>query len=262
MEKRNIDSALELINKTVTENYSIKVNVPSVTTSPISLKPLNIFQQKKLISLTVEQDIYNSKFNEILYDIIKENYLSADLLPVSALTIFDKAFIALALRASINNNITSQDNTPINIESLITNLYAAYTNNSNLTEDITFNYNNITITCNLPTIELEVMCDLAKMQIKSTDIADQIQNIIAETVTNEIVKFIKIINIDTEVISLSDFSFAERKRAIEQLPAIILEKVLNYILEYKQCVEKILTYKTAENTDIIIQINSTFFATA
>lgn len=260
MELRNIENALELINKTITENYCIKVIIPSVDISPISIKPLNISQQKKLISLTVEQDVYNSKFNEIFYNIIKENYLSTDLLSVDALTIFDKAFIALALRSNINDIFTSHGNN-ISINTLLDTLHTTHTSN-NFTKNVTFNYNNIIITCKLPTIETEVMCDLAKMQIKSTDVAEQIQNIIAETVTNEIVKFIQTINIDAETIILSDFNFYERKRVVEQLPAAILEKILNYILEYKQSVEGVLTYKTAENADIIIQINSTFFATA
>lgn len=262
MDLENIENALKLINKTVIENYAVAVKIPSCETTPINIKPLSIFQQKQLIALSAEKEIYNSKFNEIFFNILKSNYLSEDLLPVTSLTILDKQFIAIALRSNINNVFVGAENTNINLNLLQESLYKSYVDNADFIKNThTFNYEKINIKCIIPTIETELMCDISKSLVKTEDIADQLQNIIAETVTNEIVKYVDTVSIDTEIIPVNKFKFAQRKQIVEQLPAAVLEKILTHILTYKQIIETALTYKTAD-TNNTLQINGTFFATA
>jgi hypothetical protein len=254
-----IDNLLELINNTVSENCAVFIYIPSIS-QPVALKALTISQQKILISAAIDTEVYNSKFIQIFHKIIIENYLSESVYPVKQLTILDKIFIALALRANINNTLSLQ-NIQVNLAVVLEQLKnLIQSNNIPITSGECIS-DNITVKYAIPTIFSELECEEAKVVLTTEDPTEKFKHILAETVTDELSKFITSVTMKDTTIVLSDYTGAERKKIIEQLPANILEQVLNYILLYKQSIEKALTVSDDTNTNTI-QINSSFFATA
>jgi len=259
MDTIKIDNLLKLINDAVSETCTVSTYIPSAD-QPVLLKALTILQQKILISAAIDTEVYNSKFIEIFYKIIRENYLSETIVPLKSLTVLDKVFIAIALRANINSNLSLQ-NFQVNLAVVLDQLKTLITTNSIPITPGSFTYDNITIHYTLPTISTEVECEEAKILLKTENTTEQFKHILAETVTDELSKFINKIDIDTNTIILKEYTALQRKKIIEQLPALVLEQALTYILNYRQSVERALTVSDDTNINTI-QINSSFFATA
>lgn len=254
-----IDNLLEIINNAVSEACTVTTYIPS-SSQPISLKALTISQQKILISAAIDTEVYNSKFIQIFHKIIIENYLSEIIHPLKSLTILDKVFIALALRSNINNTLSLQ-NFQVNLAVVLDQLKSLVSSNNIITAPGECVHDNITVKYAIPTIFSEAECEEAKLVLTTEDPTERFKYILAETVTDELSKFITSIHIKDTNIVLADYTPTERKKIIEQLPAAILEQVLNYILNYKQSLEKALSVSDDSNINTI-QINSSFFATA
>ena len=82
----------------IANNYSFDVWIPSENKS-IKFNEINAFQQKQILSGSMDSSIYSKKFNSALYDIIQNN-CSED---ISTFTILDKILICLQLREKISN---------------------------------------------------------------------------------------------------------------------------------------------------------------
>ena len=253
MTSHNITSILTLLNDTIVNNFTVQLKIPSLEEGEISIKPLNISQQKSLISLTSEKNVYNSKFLEIIFNIIKENYLSNDLLNINDLTVLDKTFITLALRASINP-VIGGNNILEHIKD--TNI------NSLKISPSTFTADTIKIVCGLPTILQELECEHSKTIIDNENISKNLQQIISESILVEITKYIKHIYINDNFIDMTSMIFTEKQNIIEALPAVVLEQVLQYILDSKKKIENILKFTDTNNQPFVVTIDSNFFATA
>jgi len=259
MDTLKLDNLLKLISDAVSETCTVSTYIPSAD-KPVTLKALTILQQKILISAAVDTEVYNSKFVDIFYKILNENYLSEIIQPLHLLTVLDKVFIALALRANINNSLSLQ-NFQVDIAVVLDQLKALITSRTIPTDPGSFTHDNITVHYTLPTISTEVECEEAKIVLKTENTTEQFKHILSETVTDELSKFINKIVIDKNTIILQEYTAVQRKKIIEQLPALVLEQALSYILNYKQSVERALTVSDDTHTNTI-QINSSFFATA
>lgn len=250
----NVDKILNLINKTVIENYSVNVWVPSVSNlnvQHISFKPLSISQQKDLLNTAIGQDIYNGEFTKTVFNILRQNYLSENILPLNYLNIIDKIIILLSLRSNINSSYKN-----ISLNDIIKKIQSY--NMSSFTPQM-FESDNIKIYCNLPTIYGEYVCEQEREINESDSINEQIQHVVSETITNELTKFCAAVHIDEVSILEDSFSFSERKQIISQLPAFLLEKVLNYIIGCRKQIEDMLTIDGQEKETI--QLNGVFFST-
>ena len=252
----NVDNILKLINKTIVDNYSINIWSPVLLTTDLqhlSFKPLNISQQKTLLSTAVIQDLYNTQFTLAAYDIIKENYLNNETLPLSCFSVLDKIIILLSLRANINTNYKENNISDI-IKYIQTQDFSVFT--SQVLES-----DNIKLYCGLPSIYTEYLCEKEREVLVTEDINEQIQDVVSETIVNELTKYSLSVSIDQENIDLSKFSFSERKAIISTLPAFLLEKALDYIVSCRKSIEKLLTIKVAEDKEELLQINGVFFST-
>lgn len=252
----NIDSILKLINQTIVDSYSIKLWVPSLIAheiESISFKPLNISQQKDLLSTAVVQDLYNTNFTKAAYSILKENYLSNDILPLHNLNILDKMVILLSLRSNINP-VYNKTNINDIIKDIQNSDFSVFS--SQILE-----LDNIKLYCSLPTIHTEFLCESEREYIDTEDINEQIQHVVSETVINELTKFCFTAVIGEETIIFDNFTFSERKQILNKLPAFLLEKALNYIISCRKQLETYLTLNKTEETSNILQINGVFFST-
>lgn len=266
MSDENIEDILKLINSAVVENYSVQIWVPSIEKENlIKFKPFNVYQQKRLIKTALSADIYNSGFCVEYYNILKENYLSDDIIAFDDLTILDKLFISLELKKNTTNIYTyisssTKETVDINLDTLINQIKESINNNLNLITKNSFTHNNTTVVCSVPSIYAEMICERDRTITESKDINDQIQNIIVETIINELAKYITQVVFKDTTINLNEYDFNNRKKILEQVPAFILEQSMNYILEYKKLIEEVLSVKLQDKTEII-QIDGSFFAT-
>lgn len=266
MSDENIEDILKLINNAVVENYSVQFWVPSIDKDKlIKFKPFNVHQQKKLIKTALSTDIYNSSFCIEYYNILKENYLSPDIIAFDSLSVLDKLFISLELKKNTNKiysftSTSTKEAVEINLEDLLTQIKDSISNNIVIIEKNTFTHNTTTVVCNVPSMYAEMICERDRTAVESTDINDQIQNIIIETIINELAKYTTQVNFGDTHIDLNQYDFNNRKKILEQVPAFILEQSMNYILEYKKLIEQLLTVQLQDKTEIL-QIDGSFFAT-
>jgi hypothetical protein len=252
----NVDSILNLINKTIIDNYSIKLWVPSlllVDSDYILFKPLSISQQKDLLSTALTQNIYNTSFVITCYNILKENYLSNDIIPLNQLTVLDRLIILLSLKSNISPKFQN-----IEINQIIANIQNS---NFSVFAPQSLESDNIKLYCSLPTIHAEYMCEKEREEFNTENLNEQIQHIVSETVINELTKFCNTVVINEETIVFNNFSFAERKQILNTLPAFLLEKALNYVIDCRKQIEDYLTVDIDENTKDTLQINGVFFST-
>lgn len=250
----NVDEIINLINSVIINSYAISISVPSAPTLNIQFKPLTIVQQKDLISTTASNNLYNTEFIKIFYKILKDNYLSESILPFNNLNILDKTLISLALKCNINNIYLN-----LKLDELISNIQLS---DLSVFAPKKFNINNIELFCQLPSIDIDFQCENERNTPLLEDINEQIQHIISETVINELAKFSVKAIIDNNLIDLYQYSFNDRKQIISQIPAFILDQALDYIINCKQQIEKLLTFTDTENKESLIQINGAFFATS
>jgi len=270
----NFDNVLSALNRTIQKNHSVQVWLPSLInteTQHVLFMPLSIQQQNNLLKTTLNRgDFHSSAYTKALYQIIQENYINNNQTTITTndFTVLDKIFISLKLRSSIGNTYTivkDDISTVIDLALVYNTLKEAVLNNINLISTQSFKINDIQVTCNLPTIAVEAQCEQERPQIPIEEIESQIQNIIFDTVGSEISKFSSVITIDgNEPINLNAFSFAERKKIVEQLPTTVLNNILEYTVNYKQLVEQALTYRftTKEDKEAqdTLQFNGSFFA--
>lgn len=252
----NIKNILNLINKTVIDNYSINVWIPSLLlfdTPYVSFKPINISQQKDLLSTAAIQDIYNTTFIKTMFNILKENYLSEGVLPLNNLNIIDKIIIILSLRANINPIFNN-----ININEIISKIQK---HDMTVFAAQSIESDNIKLICKIPTIYTEFLCESERETLNTEDVNEQIQHVVSETIVNELTKFCSELQIGEEDILLDTYSFTERKQIINQLPAFLLEKALNYIISYRKHIEYLLSLNKANEVAEILQLNGVFFST-
>ena len=266
MSDENIEDILKLINNAVVENHSVQLWVPSIENDKlIKFKPFNVHQQKRLIKTALSSDIYNSLFCVEYYTILQENYLSNDIIAFDNLSTLDKLFISLELKKNTNTiykytSSSTKEIVDINLEDLIQQIKTSISENSSLIKENIFTHNNTTVVCNIPSMHAEMICERDRATIESTDINDQIQNIIVETIINELAKYTTQVTFGETTINLNQHEFNNRKKILEQVPAYILEQSMNYILEYKKLIEQLLSIKVGDKTEIL-QIDGSFFAT-
>ena len=265
MENSKLEELLNLIDSTVQQSYSIKLWVPSLlntSTEYLMFKPLNISQQKKLMSTSLEEDVQNTAFCKEFYNIIVENYIKDENnFNIFNLTIIDKILIALAIRANTANIYTVNDFS-VNLTDLIEKIKIEICNNTDLLSSQIFTYHdNISIKCSVPSIKTEFDSEYLKSPLSLKDAESKITNIIIDTVSAEISKYTNTISINNNEYDLETFSFSERKDILDKIPAGALEQVLNYIISTKQFIEKLLTVNLSEDTTEALQINGSFFAT-
>jgi hypothetical protein len=251
----DFDKALNELSQ-IANNYSFDVWVPSENKT-IKFNEINAFQQKQILSGSMDSSIYSKKFNSAVYAIIQNN-CSED---ISKFTILDKIAICLQLREKISKIIKIQNDNEkfdVDISYVIKDLKASYVHPKE-TELI---HNNITLTI-YPSYILEeklyddtVLTDNKKAEdIKNTD---DIQGIISDAFIGELAKSIKILKIDDNIIDLKFLTFKQRIRLVEKMPASLIQDILNVVSEWKKTIDTFLTVKK-ENGTVLIKIDPLFF---
>jgi hypothetical protein len=264
-----LDNILQQLNKTITENYAIDVWFPSLRKFSIpfaKFKPLNISQQRSLIKTSLYRDLFNIEFTKAIYPILKENNINPSI-NVDYLTVVDKLFIILYLRSNINDKIVYSNKNytfTTSATELISKLKEKCLSSPSSFEIQTFEEKDIKLIVTMPTILSEFNCESERNLSEDINVNKHVQTIISETVINEITKSCRQVHIGSQDIPLDSYTFIEKKKLLELIPVFVLEKSLNFILDYRQIIEDTLTLTSFNDKEEIItdnlQINGAFFA--
>jgi hypothetical protein len=215
----------------------------------------------------------STDFIYTLRDIIKANCMDATV-SVDDLTILDKLFICIKLRInsigpmlSISfNDILAEDKTPvkinINLEDVYSKMLVTYANIHSRT--ISDDDGTYTILCDLPTIGDEYrlnkeLQETLKSNLSDDDTVAMKQSAYAELFVQELIKFVKTMNIRTVQaagdqisaaepvgqeqvldVDLRNTPFTGRIKILETLPYTLTEKILDYANETIKMLDSLL----------------------
>lgn len=281
----NISDILKIINR-ATETFVYEIYVPSLD-KKLMFREIRSSQQKRLIKAIIDSPAYNTEFIFALREIIKENCVD-NTVDIGTFTTFDKMIIALMMRAmSISNDIDLQfeysdskeqdeNGKPI-IKKLVRKIDLKNLVDSAI-EKVKISSATITdekemfeIFCGLPTIndeyrlESELRKNVTSIEIKNEK---ELRDTVGEVFTNEIVKYIKQINIKNEnneiiQLNLKDLKFVDRLKILSQIPAKLNNKIINYINSVNKEFEKVILFSEVidEKTTVEqrLKIDASFF---
>lgn len=123
----------------------------------------------------------------------------------------------------------------------------------------TVSVDNITVNLKVPTLKLdsEINSKLEKELAKYQDQEEKIKQSVDVVVSYETTKYIDSIEIGEAKVAFEDISAYERKEIVNNLPLALNNKILDYIGEIKQAMDK--TIKFSE--EVIVEFDASFLST-
>jgi len=269
----SLNDILKMVNR-ANETFAYEVFVPSLNKN-VMFREINTSQQKRILKAVIDSPAYNTEFIFALRNVIKENCV--DDVNVDNFTILDKMIIAMTMRAmSISNDLDLQFQIPdseekitrrINLKSL-----AAEAVEKIKIEPISIKDEKdvFEIICGLPTIsdeynlQNELHKNTSSIEIKNEK---ELRETVGEVFTNEIVKYIRQINVKNEKnevnqIDLKNLKYKDRIAILEQLSAKVTNKIIDYINSINKEFEKVLLFTEeikGKKIEQRLKIDSSFF---
>lgn len=268
----NIKDILKIVNR-ANETFAYEIFIPSLNRN-VMFREINTSQQKRLLKAIIDSPAYNTEFIFALRQIILENCVEP--INLDNLNIFDKMIIAMTMRSmSISNDLDLQFQVPNSEEKITRRINLKDLVDSAIKEikvgpmTITDDSGIYEIFCDLPTIndeyrlENELRKNVTSIEIKNEQ---QLRETVGNVFTNELVKYIKQINIkngeETNEINLRTVKFADRLEILNQIPTKITQKVIEYINTISKEFEKVILFKETINGQVIeqrLKIDASFF---
>lgn len=267
-----IDDILNIISRT-NETFIYDIYVPSLK-QDVPFREITTSQQERLLKAIIDSPAYNTEFIFALRSIIKENCVNPEI-DIGAFTIFDKMVIAIRMRSmSISNDLDLQFKVPnsdkkivrrINLDDLVkVALSEISVSPLTIEHDNTFQ-----VICDLPTIndeynlEKELRKNVETIQIKNEK---ELRETIGQVYTNEIVKYIRQINITTNdgivELDLKNMKYKDRLSILAKLPAKLNNKIVDYIDTINKEFQKVTLFKEEVEGKTIeqrLKIDASFF---
>jgi hypothetical protein len=241
-----LDSASDL--------FKIDVFIPSKQRT-LSFKEIDAKQQKTLLNVAIDDNVYGSDFNKAFYAILKSNILTENPSIIDELSIADRSFIGISLRSQISPDInikfTDEISEKINLNDLISKFRTYKLPNS---ENLEVKNDNVTlsVSISLPNLrkELDYNEEFFKDYKKSNN-NDDIKKVISEAFIGEISKYINSVKLNENTFNFETLSTNQKLRIVEKLPSGLIQKILNKISDWKKDIDDVLTVSSGENTKVI-----------
>lgn len=256
----DINDILKLL-KDFETSHGYTVYAPSFQ-KELTYKQLTTQQLKSLYKTSINTNLLNLEFNQVLNNILKENCLEKEV-DTSKLTVHDKLLFFIKTRIEcispeIKFNLTQDEIDTFNFaENSVTvdikeHLQKFLDKKYQFTKE-TFTVNENQISCELPNLEIDSKFenDLNTATVLDTT-TDNFANIVGDTFINEVTKYISAIKINDVDIDLSICDFKTRIQIIKACPASLIKNALNYIESYKQKISELLIINIQANKDIVL----------
>ena len=242
----NVKSFLSNLQE-LNETNTATIKVPS-TGKNVSFKLASISQQKELLRSAFDGVDGVIQRANILNKIITDNSKS----DVEFLLI-DKFAILIGLRKqSIGSDITIKEER-YNLDDL------PQIKKSDIKLTDTVSVDNINVNLKVPTLKLdsEINSKLGKELAKYQDQEEKIKQSVDVVVSYETTKYIDSIEIGEAKVAFDGISAYERKEIVNNLPLALNNKIIDYIGEIKQAMDK--TIKFSE--EVIVEFDASFLST-
>lgn len=231
--------------KTITNEQTFSLELsPRPEPTVVSCKQLTTLHLKELIKTVVDSPLTQSSFNSTATKVFKQSLTSP--LP-SALNVIDRLLFILETRCqslSPTKTITEDGETfVVDFKEISTNLLARLKENVSLLAPGTATEGKITVNFGVTTLDAELQLneEIYKNVNPNVDDTDELRKVLGDAFINEIAKALHSITIQDKTLDLSTISFKSRLKAIEQLPASLIQQVIKYIENYKKIVDECLT---------------------
>tara|TARA_R100001015_G_C4633218_1_gene197867 strand:+ start:840 stop:1568 length:729 start_codon:yes stop_codon:yes gene_type:complete len=237
---KNVTSFLTKLDK-LNEN-TIEVYLPSLK-KKVSTKPLNLKQQKDLISSVLDGLKGTLDFSRTLNKIIIQNS------GISDLKIYDKIPFIVTMRKNALGNKTST----VNLDKVIENFKKVP---FKLKDEALVKFDNLKLTLKVPTLREENSI-LTKCEQDISTEQDQLKDGVGKLYIYELLKYIQSVQVDDDIIDLSDVKISERVKLVEKLPLSVYTEVSSFIEDINKYNSDLLTVDEEE-----ISIDVEFFDTS
>jgi hypothetical protein len=225
----NITDFLEVLENE--GNSTILVEVSSKK-NPIKVKPLSFKQQKTLITSGMNGVVGIMSFMRNLNEIIMNNSELNDL------KIYDRIPIILHLRKQISNKKLQKDDVEVSVDQFIDNL-----KKFDLDESKTIDGKNFTVNLKIPTLKEEnsylAVCIEELKKIDEQNVGKNVSLILSY----EIPKFIESIHFGDKTLSMSELTFSEKTKLMDNVPADITNQITDFILKIREFDESLLSHE-------------------
>ena len=267
-QNNNFDTALSRL-KEKNESRTVDIWLPSLKRGGI-FKRLNLNQQKQLIRTSINENVLKLDFNISMYDIIKQNCVSEDVI-VDELTVIDMWSIGLAYRChdigADYGFYIEEKFYPVDLQKAVDNIRTV--DFKEVFTDLEFADEGVVVTLGVPTIKVDR--DISELLRKEYDKRltndNALQEILADLYIHEASKYIKSLTLISEnddpdnppvSLDLHQTTPAQRMLAMESVPLKSVNRV-SEISDQVQALEKKILNVLLDGRPVKIEINSTFF---
>lgn len=232
----NLQSFLDKINTLKSDKIDgVLISSPDI----ISLEPLNLKQQKDIISNSLGGIKNSLLFTKTLNDIVIESSKNNNIL------LCDRAPLIIALRVNSIGNLYGG----IDLEQVLNN-YKNYKSGFKLQDKVV--YKALTAEVRIPSL-LEENKFLSKLETLINEDESDSYNL-GIIYTYEVSKFVSKVSIDDIELDFNSLDISDRITAVEKLPLSLTKLIVEFIESYKLEENKILTVG-----DATLDLNVDFF---
>jgi hypothetical protein len=248
----DINEIVSMLSR-MNDTFSFPIYIPSLK-KDVQFRQMTTAQQKSLVKTLVNNNEQSSDFIYAIYNIIKTNCVDKDV-DIDALTILDKMFICIKLRAvSIGPDVTitidkirneAQELIPINLslDKAYDDMKKMYTPafETSCTSELVDKTTKYMIGCTIPTLKSEIAIEKELQEALKQKIEDskenskELKDAVGDMFIQEIVKFVSYIAIPTDTdgelqkVDFTQLSFKNRIRLLEALPSSITSKLVEHV---------------------------------
>lgn len=234
----------DLLNSITSEQTFPLTLCPREQQTIVKCKQLTTVQLKELIRTVVDSPITQSVFNTTATRIFKNSLVET---PTFELNVIDRLLFIIETRIQSLSPVmkVKEDDKEIvvNFQQIKEKLTQQLTDNAQLLAPSSATEGKITATFGVTLIDTETQLneELYKNVTPNVDDAEELRKVLGEAFINEIAKSIQSLTIEDKVLNFSAISFKSRLKAVESLPASLIQKVIEYIEKYKKIIDDSLT---------------------
>ena len=227
----------DLLNELVNEQ-TFDLELTNRTT--VKCKQLTTAQLKELVKSVVDSPLTQSQFNSTASKIFENSITTSS---TAELNVIDRLLFLLETRIQTISPTTTvahkESSLDINFLKVKQTLIEKIKQNSDKFAPKTIVNDQITLKVAVPSIKTDTQLNDEIYKNVSVNVEDieQLRKVIGEAFVNEIAKTINSVSIGEKTLDFSSVTFKSRLKTVESLPASLIQKVIEYIENYKKIID-------------------------
>lgn len=221
----------------------------------LKYKKLNTLHLKQIISTLDDASLSLTAFNNTAIKIMKECLLNSDV-NINQLNIIDKVLFLIHSRIeclSEKINYRENSNVQFDLNEVKQKLYSVLQNNLSAFEEQTAETDGIALKYGIPNLETEEQLNtelyLGK-EMKAEGEMQEIKDLIGIMLLNEMTKSIKTLTVKDKNVNFSELNFKDKLNLVERLPLSIINKVFDYVQNYKKIIQEALVNSSGDRLNL------------